>query len=88
MTIEEQRTAISKVYPTEKWQRTVANMDEDQVIAIYLSFEKRGILGKVIQKPYQRKVEEIKKANNSNSVSDPYQMTIDDILKGGLNHES
>ena len=26
MTVEEQRTAISKVYPTEKWKNKVENM--------------------------------------------------------------
>ena len=45
MTVEEQRTAISKVYPTEKWKNKVENMPEDQVIAIYLTFQKRGLLG-------------------------------------------
>ena len=36
MTVEEQRTAISKVYPTEKWKNKVENMPEDQVIACLL----------------------------------------------------
>lgn len=77
MTVEEQRTAISKVYPTERWKNNVENMPEDQVIAIYLAFEKRGLLGKVITKPYQRKMEEAKKIKE---IIEPYQMTIDDIL--------
>lgn len=81
MSTEEQRTAISKVYSSEKWQRTVENMPEDQVVAIYLSFEKRGMLGKVITKPYQRKEEAAKKDIKPIS-REPYQMTIDDILKG------
>lgn len=82
MTVEEQRTAISKVYPTEKWKNKVENMPEDQVIAIYLAFEKRGLLGKVITKPYQRKMESAEKAKSATPFSKPYQLTIDDILSG------
>lgn len=80
MTVEEQRTAISKVYPTEKWQNKVENMPEDQVIAIYLAFEKRDLLGKVITKPYQRKAEAEKKKQTINLPPEPYQITMDDIL--------
>jgi hypothetical protein len=42
LTTEEKRAAIARVYPTKSWQRKVANMEENQVIAIYLSFEKNG----------------------------------------------
>lgn len=80
MIVEEQRTAISKVYPTDRWKHNVENMPEDQVIAIYLAFEKRGILGKVIDKPYQRKEEAAKKNQTVEPPPEPYQMTIDDIL--------
>lgn len=80
MTVEEQRTAISKVYPTEKWKNKVENMPEDQVIAIYLAFEGRGLLGKVITKPYQRKIEAVQKKQSVKPPPEPYQMTIDDIL--------
>ncbi len=80
MTVEEQRTAILKVYPTEKWKNKVENMPEDQVVAIYLAFEKRGLLGKVITKPYQRKMEAAKKKQTVKPPPEPYQITIDDIL--------
>ena len=57
-------------------------MNEDQVIAIYLAFEKRGILGTVINKPYQRKMETAKTKQKLNEeVKEPYQLTIDDLLK-------
>lgn len=77
MTIEEQRNAISKVYPSERWKNTVEKMDDNQVIAIYLGFEKRGILGKVISKPYQRKEE----ANSKKIKYEPKQLSFDDIMK-------
>ena len=83
MTVEEQRTAISKVSPTEKWKNKVENMPEDQVIAIYLTFQKRGLLGKVITKPYQRKMEAAKKKKTLKPPLEPHQMTIDDILNNG-----
>ena len=82
MTVEEQRTAISKVYPTDGWKRSVENMLEYQVIAIYLAFEKRGILGKVITKPYQRRMEAVEKKKTLEHLTEPHQLTIDDILKG------
>ena len=77
------RSAISKVYPTEKWKNKVENMPEDQVVAIYLAFEKRGLLGKVITKPYQREEEAAKKKQILKLPPEPYQMTIDDILNNG-----
>ena len=83
MTVEEQRTAISKVYPTEKWKNKVENMPEDQVIAIYLTVQKRGLLGKVITKPYQRKWTAAKKKKTLKPPLEPHQMTIDDILNNG-----
>ena len=83
MTVEEQRTAISKVYPTEKWKNKVENMPEDQVIAIYLTFQKRGLLGKVITKPYQSKMEAAKTKKTLKPPLEPHQMTIDDILNNG-----
>lgn len=82
MTVEEQRTAISKVYPTDRWKTNVENMSENQVVAIYLAFEKRGLLGKVITKPYQRKMEAAKKNQTEKQLPEPYQITIDDILNG------
>ena len=83
MTVEEQRTAISKVYPTEKWKNKVENMPEDQVIAIYLTFQKRGLLGNATPISYHRKMEAAKKKKTLKPPLEPHQMTIDDILNNG-----
>lgn len=76
MTIEEQRIAISKVYPTNRWKNNVKNMTENQVVAIYLAFKQRGLLDKVIKKPCPRKMEE-------NKTKKMYQMTFADFLGDG-----
>jgi hypothetical protein len=36
------REAITKVYPAERWQKKVAKMDDDQVMAIYFKFDALG----------------------------------------------
>lgn len=58
MTTEEKRRLIASVYPTSKsWQKRVYSMDESQVIAIYLSFEKNNIFrtGPKHRKQFERK---------------------------------
>lgn len=46
MPIEMMRAEISKVYPSPTWRRKVACMYEDQVIAVYYDFLKRGMFNK------------------------------------------
>lgn len=53
---------------------------EDYLTKLYL---KRGLLGKVITKPYQRKMEAAKKKKTLKPPLEPHQMTIDDILNNG-----
>ena len=50
MTVEQMKMAIMDVYHTRSWRRKVANMYDDQVIAIYRNFEQRGVLGKVLKR--------------------------------------
>ena len=49
MTIQQMKDAIRHVYNTESWRRKVDNMYDDQVVAIYYNFLKRGVLGKVLR---------------------------------------
>lgn len=49
MTIQQMKDAIRHVYNTDSWRRKVDNMYDDQVVAIYYNFLKRGILGKVLR---------------------------------------
>lgn len=50
MTVQQMRDAILKVYDTESWKKKVANMYDDQVIAIYHNFVERKILDKVMRR--------------------------------------
>ena len=49
MTVQQMKDAISRVYNTASWRRKVANMYDDQVIAIYRDFSHRGVLDKVLR---------------------------------------
>ena len=42
MTISQMRVAITEVYPGPTWERKVANMPDDQVVAIYYEFLRQG----------------------------------------------
>lgn len=44
MSIEQMRVEIVKVYPGTKWRKRVERMPDDQVLAIYKSFERTGKL--------------------------------------------
>ena len=44
------KDAIAAVYETRSWRNKVANMYDDQVIAIYHNFASRGILNKTLRK--------------------------------------
>lgn len=50
MTVYQMRDAIATVYDTVSWKKKVANMYDDQVIAIYHNFANRGILDKTLRK--------------------------------------
>jgi hypothetical protein len=43
------RDAICAVYPNDAWKRKVANMDDNQVYAVYHSFLERGVFDKAKQ---------------------------------------
>lgn len=51
MSVDQMREAITKVYPAERWQKKVAKMDDDQVIAIYFKFAQSGKLDKPVVVP-------------------------------------
>ena len=46
MNVEHMRSMISDVYPGDKWKNRVAAMWDDQVIAIFHNFTKRGMFEK------------------------------------------
>lgn len=50
MTVQQMRNAILEVYDTKSWKKKVANMYDDQIIAIYHSFNRKGMLGTVVRK--------------------------------------
>lgn len=50
MTVQQMRNAILGVYDTKSWKKKVANMYDDQIIAIYHSFRNKGMLGTVVRK--------------------------------------
>lgn len=45
MTVSEMRELVSSVYAGQKWKDRVKYMSDDQVIAIYWQFVKKGKLG-------------------------------------------
>lgn len=46
MTIEQMRNAIAEVYSGWAWKTAVARMHDDQVIAVYHSFQERDMFNK------------------------------------------
>jgi len=44
MSVKEMRDAIRQVYDTDTWRYKVSKMKEGQVIAVYFSFKKRGLV--------------------------------------------
>ena len=75
MTIQQMKEAIVHVYGTASWTKKVEGMYDDQVIAIYHNFAKRGILGKVVKRERPGAAE--KREQNKRY----QQMTIYDFLK-------
>ena len=49
MTVQQMRSAILRVYNTKSWKNKVANMYDDQIIAIYHDFRNRGVLNQVLR---------------------------------------
>ena len=84
MTVQQMRNAILRVYDTESWKKKVANMYDDQIIAIYHDFRNRGILNQVVRK---------ERPKTTNTMEGPgkyvspecQQMTIFDFMKGDEN---
>lgn len=70
MTVQQMRDAIVDVYDTRSWKQKVANMYDDQVIAIYYNFSKRGVLNKVLRKERP----EVKYSESSSKQSDQLSM--------------
>lgn len=58
MSISQMREAIAKVYEGIRWKARVSKMAENQVIAIYRSFQKSG--------KFEKKKETVKRQSNSN----------------------
>lgn len=67
MEISEMRKKISRVYPGEKWQNRVKNMDKKQVFAVYMRFLNDG--------KFEKPKKEVKKQEKYE------QMTLDEFLK-------
>lgn len=51
MSVDQMREVITKVYPAERWQKKVAKMSEEQVMAIYFKFAQSGKLDKPVVVP-------------------------------------
>lgn len=68
MTLEQMRSKIASVYNSPKWIARVSTMPENQIVAIYYSFERSG---KFEKKPTLRK-----KSNSGR------QLTIFDFMEG------
>lgn len=66
MTIQQMKDAILTVYDTASWRKKVANMYDDQVVAIYHNFRERGVLDKTLRKErpkmFEHQVDEPKEA--------------------------
>ena len=75
MTVQQMKDAIVSVYDTTSWKKKVANMYDDQVIAIYHNFLQRGILNKVLRR-------ERPGAAEKRELEERYeQLTVFDLLK-------
>ena len=82
MPIEMMRAEISKVYPNQAWKRKVACMYDNQVIAVYYDFLKRGMFK---QKP--KNTQSISKQSEPQGIRATedfqwVQMSVFDFLKG------
>ena len=49
MTVAQMRCAIYDIYPGDVWHRRVEDMPDDQVIAVYRSFQNRNLFVKTKQ---------------------------------------
>lgn len=85
MTIPEMKGVLQSVYLGPEWKRKVAIMDDGQVVAVFNSFQARGLIGKTVsyEKPKGvERMEEIKDDGFDKYISDTkyVQLTIDDFL--------
>lgn len=79
MTVQQMKEAILNVYQTKSWRTKVANMYDDQVIAIYYNFLERGILNQVLRNERPAITDLIEPPNTYNP-PECQQMTIFDLL--------
>lgn len=88
MSTEQMRAAIAEVYSGPRWKRKVANMFDDQVVAVYYKFQREGRFNpnfKPPEKTRRPKLTEIKGDRDfDKAVEDARpkveQLTFDDIL--------
>lgn len=79
MTVQQMRNAILRVYNTKSWQNKVANMYDDQIIAIYHDFRNRGILNQVIRNE-RPKITDVMETPNTYTPPECQQMTMFDLM--------
>lgn len=83
MTVQQMRSAILKVYNTASWKKKVADMYDDQIIAVYHTFLKRGLIGKVV-KNERPVITAIIESSDREGTYEPHksqQLTIFDFIK-------
>lgn len=79
MTVQQMRNAILRVYDTNSWKKKVANMYDDQIIAIYHDFKNRGILNEVVRKE-KPSIVNLMETPNTYIPPESEQMTIFDFM--------
>ena len=79
MTVQQMKEAILNVYQTKSWRNKVANMYDDQIIAIYYNFLERGVLNQVLRHERPAITDLIETPNTYNP-PECQQMTIFDLL--------
>jgi hypothetical protein len=77
MNVEQMREAIMYVYSSESWKRKVSNMPDDQVIAIYFDFNRKGYL----EKPPRDSGRKFETKTNDISKNKAVQISIYDLLR-------
>lgn len=75
MSVEEMRREIAIAHNGDGWKYRVSKMRDEQVIAIYYSFLKRGKFNPKKNKPQEKKTEDF-----VNKTSKGVQLSFDDIL--------
>lgn len=63
MTIRQMKDIIAAVYPGEDWSTKVEDMSDQQVVAVYNGFARRGILNGLPKKKEPRGLERVTEIN-------------------------